>query len=122
MPDTVPDTDPGKEIDPLIRPIVNLLNSNGYKTFGSCQGGAGHMFSLPTINIEKPDMTMKGRRDARVDLAGLLTGVGLTGFYIKQIAPYQTSAWPKGKEFVQIEFWASIEQLLADSKSKLGVR
>ena len=38
-------------IDPLILPVVTILNENGYKTSASCQGGEGHSWPLPGIHV-----------------------------------------------------------------------
>ncbi len=38
-------------IDEVIRPVVELLNKYGFKTFESCQGGKGHCFELPTVRF-----------------------------------------------------------------------
>ena len=38
-------------VDSEIKPIVELLNSNGYETFTSCQGGEGHSFNKPTVGV-----------------------------------------------------------------------
>ena len=32
-------------IDPLILPVVEILNTHGFETFDSCQGGEGHPFA-----------------------------------------------------------------------------
>jgi hypothetical protein len=42
----LPDT-----LDPLIKPVVKLLNSHGFHTFESCQGGEGHCFNEPTVRF-----------------------------------------------------------------------
>ena len=39
-------------LDPLIAPVVEILNSHGFKTFESCQGGEGHCFPEPTVRFE----------------------------------------------------------------------
>lgn len=39
-------------IDPLILPVVQMLNKYGFKTFESCQGGDGHAFFEPTVRFE----------------------------------------------------------------------
>lgn len=36
-------------LDPLIRPAVELLNKYGFKTYESCQGGEGHVFQTATV-------------------------------------------------------------------------
>ena len=38
-------------VDSGIKPIVEFLNSNGYETFTSCQGGEGHPFNKPTVGV-----------------------------------------------------------------------
>ena len=40
-----------QELDPEIKPFVEFLNTNGFKTFTSCQGGEGHAFQKPTVGI-----------------------------------------------------------------------
>lgn len=39
-------------IDPLILPAVEVLNTHGFKTYESCQGGEGHCFPEPTVRFE----------------------------------------------------------------------
>jgi hypothetical protein len=39
-------------IDPLILPVVQILNEHGFKTFESCQGGKGHCYPEPTVRFE----------------------------------------------------------------------
>lgn len=45
-------------IDPLILPVVEILNAHGFKTFESCQGGEGHCYGEPTVRFEggEPDL------------------------------------------------------------------
>jgi len=38
-------------IDKGIRPVVELLNKYGFKTFESCEGGEGHCFNEPTVRF-----------------------------------------------------------------------
>ena len=38
-------------LDPLIRPVVELLNAHGFKTYESCQGGEGHCYQEPTVRF-----------------------------------------------------------------------
>jgi hypothetical protein len=40
-----------ERLDPHIRPIVEILASNGVETFESCQGGDGHSFYEPTVRF-----------------------------------------------------------------------
>lgn len=38
-------------LDPLIAPVVQILNEHGFKTFESCQGGEGHCYPEPTVRF-----------------------------------------------------------------------
>lgn len=38
-------------IDPGILPAVEILNTHGFKTFESCQGGKGHCYAEPTVRF-----------------------------------------------------------------------
>lgn len=38
-------------LDPLIAPIVQILNNAGIETYESCQGGSGHAFPVPTVRF-----------------------------------------------------------------------
>lgn len=40
-----------ENIDPLILPVVKILNAHGFKTFESCQGGEGHCYSDATVRF-----------------------------------------------------------------------
>ncbi len=44
-------TDLCDDLDPGIRPFVEVLQSAGVETFESCQGGEGHSFPEPTIRF-----------------------------------------------------------------------
>lgn len=39
------------ELDPGIRDAVLILRAGGIETFESCEGGAGHAFSEPTVKF-----------------------------------------------------------------------
>ena len=47
-----------KGIDPLILDTVKTLNSYGFKTFESCQGGEGHCFDKPTVRFEGNELDL----------------------------------------------------------------
>ena len=38
-------------LDPLIEPAVKILNNNNITTTQSCQGGFGHAYDVPTVEI-----------------------------------------------------------------------
>jgi len=40
-----------EQLDPGIRPMVDLLLSHGIETFESCQGGEDHAYPVPTIRF-----------------------------------------------------------------------
>jgi len=40
-----------ENLDRGIRPAVELLIQNGFKTFESCQGGRGHAYYSPTVRF-----------------------------------------------------------------------
>ncbi len=39
------------DLDPKIRPIVELLRGQGVETFASCEGGTGHPYPVPTVRF-----------------------------------------------------------------------
>lgn len=94
-------------LDPGIAPIVELLRQNGIDTFASCEGGEGHMFSLPTVRIAPRDVN-----DMRSDIdqvAIVLSEAGFGGYYLKQVYAYQDDpfAWDnEGQHFIELEFWS----------------
>lgn len=45
-------------IDPLILPVVKILNEHGFKTFESCQGGEGHCVPEPMVRFEGTEMDL----------------------------------------------------------------
>jgi hypothetical protein len=47
-----------KYIDPLILPAVEILNTHGFKTFESCQGGEGHCYAEPTVRFFGSDFDL----------------------------------------------------------------
>jgi len=40
-----------RQLDPEIKPYVQLLRKHGVETFESCQGGNGHAYPEPTIRF-----------------------------------------------------------------------
>ena len=38
-------------VDDGIRPVVEILNNHGFKTFELCEGGKGHCYSDPTVRF-----------------------------------------------------------------------
>jgi hypothetical protein len=44
-----------KYADPEILPLVHALQKAGFQTCCSCQGGRGHQFTQPTIEIAAAD-------------------------------------------------------------------
>lgn len=41
-----------EEIDPEIRELVRWLRDRGFNTTCSCQGGEGHSYARPTIEVD----------------------------------------------------------------------
>ncbi len=89
------------EIDPGIRRLVDLLNDVGFPTIGSCEGGEGHQFARPTVQVRPP-----GDLDnARKRLAEFLIKRGAQGFTLRTVCLHQKSAEPEEYSFVELEFW-----------------
>jgi len=42
-------------LDPGIRRAVEILRSEGFATFESCEGGKGHSYAEPTVRFEGDD-------------------------------------------------------------------
>lgn len=38
-------------VDEGIRPVVEILNNHGFKTFESCEGSDGHCYKEPTVRF-----------------------------------------------------------------------
>ena len=92
-----------KSIDPGIRKVVILLNRHGLKTTGSCEGGDGHAFDLPTVVLKD---TGKVTADM---IAGVLIGAGFAGFTVAHHRFYQDAPipWELGAHNFVVEFWRS---------------
>lgn len=95
---------PYDEIDPGIVDLVRMLNENGFRTTGSCEGGArhsDHSFSLPTVQIAAhPDLD-----ETRKSLCQFLIGRGAEGFSVKTVSMHQKSEMPEPYSYVEVEFW-----------------
>lgn len=105
------------DIDPRIRPVVELLNDAGLRTISSCQGGEGHGFAAPTVRIkpnEPTDFDLSVTADRCVVV---LLALGYTGFTVKRVEHYQSTSQPYQPEqlsYVEVEFWSDWKGLKAD--------
>ncbi len=88
-------------IDDKIVGLVKFLNAKGFKTIGSCQGGPGHAFSLPTVRIKK-----LSELENIVGISGTLTNMGVHGFSVKTVNMYQKEPYqPLPESYIEIELW-----------------
>jgi len=75
-------------LDPGIRPLVELLNNNGFVTLGSCQGGVGHpqVSEHRSPNPGRAFVTIKGDPQDRIpEIDALLKKHGYTDYRIARI-------------------------------------
>jgi hypothetical protein len=49
-----------EELDPLIRPPVRLLHDHNIETVQCCQGGPGHSYEYPTIELTTSGLDANG--------------------------------------------------------------
>ncbi len=63
-----------KYVDPGILPLVHALQRAGFPTCYSCQGGYGHQFKRPTVEIATE---AEDRTQMRVALGGWLRDMGV---------------------------------------------
>jgi len=90
------------QIDSGIAEVVAKLNDNGFQTIGSCEGGDGHTFHLPTIQVQASgDLDL-----ARKTLCRFLLSRGVSGFTVKTISMHQKSEHPEDFSYIEIEFWS----------------
>ena len=66
------------ELDPGIRDVVRLLRSHGWNTTQSCEGGDGHLYTRPTI-----ELILSDGMDCVERLAQLLAENGYRPFRIE---------------------------------------
>lgn len=88
-------------IDEKIAPLVRWLNARGFPTIGSCEGGEGHAFPRPTVQVR----TGENVDQTRDELAAELIRNGAQGFTLRAVTMYQRSTTPEPYSFVELEFW-----------------
>lgn len=93
---------PYDTIDPGIVGLVRLLNESGFSTIGSCEGGEGHTFSLPTIQIANRGTIAATRQE----LCTFLLSRGAHGFTISEVYMHQSSHDPEPYSYVEVELWS----------------
>lgn len=93
---------PIEEIDPLIRNLVIALNDAGFETTGSCEGGPGHAFELPTIVFAATE----DKEETRRDVTAWLIDHGVSGFTIGVQYHHQCSVFPDECTHVRLELWS----------------
>lgn len=82
------------QIDPGIKPLVDLLNDKGYKTIGSCQGGPGHpsITSNPSSRPGRAFVSVEGTEDDETEkIDELVASSGYSNYKVKHIQ------WPGHK-------------------------
>jgi hypothetical protein len=102
-------TDLPDDIDPGIRPLVELLNRNGLKTTASCQGGEGHEWRRPAVRVVPSESRPQALHALADELARVLIQHGYTGFSIGCVHHYQSAAlpWrPAEMSYVEVDFWS----------------
>ena len=93
---------PYDEIDAGIVGVVRLINSGGFMTTASCEGGDGHRFLRPTVRVAS-----QGDLDeTRKALCCWLIENGARGFTASTVLLYQRSGTPEPYSYVEIEFWS----------------
>ena len=70
------------KLDPLIMPVVKLLNHNGFPTMASCDSGEGHAWPLPGVFVVVQRRTPNEIIDDMDVIAELLNLSGFIGFTI----------------------------------------
>ena len=90
------------ELDEQIAPLVHCLNAAGFKTIGSCQGGPGHAFSLPCVQIRNGRWSLDNTRRA---LCEWLLSRGVEGFTVRTVSMHQRSESPEPYSYVELELW-----------------
>ena len=90
------------ELDPGIRDVVRLLRSHGWNTTQSCEGGEGHAYTRPTIELVLTD-----HMDSVERLAQLLVESGCRPFRIEAelLVPVDGGYWTRRATIVFGE-WA----------------
>ena len=89
----------GANIDPGIRERVGLLLEAGFKTTASCEGGDGHAFRFPTVQVDG-----KGNLPAvRAQLIRWLQKRGEAGSVSEHYLVQPTRIMDES--YVQIEWW-----------------
>jgi hypothetical protein len=79
-----------------------MLNEAGFQTFSSCQGGPGHAFPRPTVQVRNPGQDIE---DTRKALGAFLVEQGTKGFSVKTVAMHQQSVTPEPYSYVEVELW-----------------
>ena len=83
---------PWDDLDPLIVPLVRLLNDAGIPTSGSCQGGAGHACRRATVICRVGhDTALQG---LRFRCLNTLLEAGWSGFSLEEVRLYQNRRKP----------------------------
>jgi hypothetical protein len=85
-------------LDDGICDAVVLLNTNGFRTFTSCEGGRGHSFQHATIGLqlERDYPTFQGK------LVEFLRSQGMQNFTISLVTDFHPD-YPEGKRCVYLE-------------------
>jgi len=96
---------PYDEIDPGVREFVRELNDAGFVTFGSCQGGEGHAFDRPAVQIE----ATYGLSPTRKRLVELMRGKEIACTVSEIYLCQADRIMPES--YLQVELWQKAEDL-----------
>lgn len=80
-------------VDPGIRPVVEALRAEKLPTFASCQGGAEHSFSRPTVRIAANRIYKTLRKS------------GFDAFYVKPYYSHNGEQNALRINFWEVDFW-----------------
>ena len=94
-------TIPYGEIDAKIRPLVRTLNEHGFVTTASCQGGPGHGFLRPIVNVAP----VGDLDETRKALCRFLVDGGAHAFSASTVSMHQDTVEPEPYSYVQLELW-----------------
>jgi hypothetical protein len=94
-------------LDPGIRNLVRRLCSAGFATTASCEGGEGHAFPFPTVQIgpARYGYTMQATAE---QLSAWCADSGLDGYTVSTHRMYQRQR-PMKESYIQLEVWGRAE-------------
>jgi hypothetical protein len=99
-------------IEPGIRPLVEFLNANSFRTISSCGGGPGHLHHFPTVLVA-PNEGMMASQTLCL-LRDMLWDAGCVGFdlTIIDVCECQTSGDASFlKPVIRLRVWTPASRL-----------